>query len=169
MTRKLTQNEIEQLRRNAQRERRAQGLSHAQALDRQAARHGFANWSLLTRRAAQELPADLDEPVVRPGATVVRTALGLPRMDATREELKLIGAIVKRFETLVGGNSPESRVSLMMDLEACYSNGCPLDLVALLEAPRDEDLVHDVAGISSHLDRGTGQLQGFFSPRYARR
>jgi hypothetical protein len=88
-------------------------------------------------------------------------------MEATRDELFMIRDIVKRFADILGEDAEVDRLSLMMDLEACHCNGCPLDLVSLLEAARDVDLVHDVAGIRRHLNRETGKLEEFFRPRYA--
>ncbi|WP_157384325.1 hypothetical protein [Desulfitobacterium hafniense] len=55
-----------------------------------------------------------------------------------------------------------------MDITAVHLNGCSLDLDKLLEAP-DFDFIHDVAGIARHLNRSTGELEGFFIPRYAKK
>lgn len=54
----------------------------------------------------------------------------------------------------------------MMDLDACHSNGCPLDFDKL-EAFDDFNFTHDVAGIARHLDRRTGKLEDHFLPRCA--
>lgn len=56
----------------------------------------------------------------------------------------------------------------VMDITAVHLNGCPLDLERLLEAP-EFDFIHDVAGIAQHLNRETGELEGFFIPRYAKK
>lgn len=88
------------------------------------------------------------------------------RFDATRTELDLMVKIAERFERC---RWPASRLDLLMDLEACHCNGQPLDLIALYEAASDADLVHDVAGISRHIDRATGRLGNCFVPRYAAR
>lgn len=56
---------------------------------------------------------------------------------------------------------------LHMDLVATHANGCPLDFAALLAFPV-ADFVHDVAGITRHLDRSTGELLDCFLPRCAR-
>lgn len=53
-----------------------------------------------------------------------------------------------------------------MDVTAVHCNGCPLRLEALLEAD-DFNFTHDVFGILRHLDRTTGKLQNFFTPRFA--
>ena len=55
---------------------------------------------------------------------------------------------------------------IMMGIDAVHSNGCPLALAKLLAADRF-NFIHDVGGISQHLNRQTGQLEGPFWPRYA--
>ena len=57
-------------------------------------------------------------------------------------------------------------MTTMMDLTATHANGCPLDLVGLLESD-DFDLVHDIGGINAYLDRATGSLINCFLPRYS--
>ncbi len=54
----------------------------------------------------------------------------------------------------------------LMDLTACHANGAPLRLAELLKADKG-NFGHDVFGIRRHLNHETGQLGGFFSPRYA--
>jgi hypothetical protein len=61
--------------------------------------------------------------------------------------------------------APERR-EVMMDLTAAHANGCPLDLRGLILADAF-DFAHDVFGIMDHIDRRTGQVLGFFVPRYA--
>lgn len=56
--------------------------------------------------------------------------------------------------------------SCEMDINACHSNGNPLDLKALLEAD-DFNFCHDVFGIRNHINRATGQLENCFSPRFS--
>jgi hypothetical protein len=90
------------------------------------------------------------------------------KFTASRTEVLLIGKIIDRFEAITR-RKVDDRMSLMMDLEACHSNGCSLDLISMHEAASDFDLVHDVGGIRQHLDRETGQLRDFFMPRYAAR
>jgi hypothetical protein len=89
------------------------------------------------------------------------------KFTASRAETALIFKIIERFERIT--NKPSDRLSLSMDLDACHSNGCSLDLIALLEAASDFDLVHDVGGIRMHIDRDTGKLGDCFLPRYAAR
>ena len=51
MSTSLSAAQVEQLRRNAKRLGRILSISHSEALDRIAARHGFKNWSLLTKHS----------------------------------------------------------------------------------------------------------------------
>ena len=55
-----------------------------------------------------------------------------------------------------------------MDITACHCSGNPLLLKELLEAD-DFDFAHDVFGIHKNLDRNTGKLLNFFSPRYSKK
>lgn len=55
-----------------------------------------------------------------------------------------------------------------MDLTAAHANGCPMDFDLLLNTDKTT-LMHDVGGISRHLDRDTGTLTGSFRPRTARK
>jgi hypothetical protein len=57
-------------------------------------------------------------------------------------------------------------LQLNMDLVTCHKNGCPLDLVGLLDAS-DADFTHDIIGIQEHILRTDGSLQDFFLPRFA--
>ncbi len=57
-------------------------------------------------------------------------------------------------------------IDVVMDLDACHSNGCPLKLAELLAAD-DFNFAHDVLGIKAHIDRKTGKLASCFLPRYA--
>jgi hypothetical protein len=87
---------------------------------------------------------------------------------ATRADQRTILAIVERFESICaryGVHGVMQRQELLMDVEACHCNGCPLRLEALLEAD-DVDFVHDIGGITTHLDRQTGALTDCFVPRY---
>ena len=85
------------------------------------------------------------------------------KWNASKTELDLILRIVKRAEASIPGLR---RQQIVMDLEACHCNGNPLNFIAMYEAPIG-DLVHDVVGISNHINRDTGQLEDSFSPRYS--
>lgn len=81
------------------------------------------------------------------------------------DEVRIIGKIVARAMKLY----PDAGIDAMtmnMDITATHLNGCPLDLVDLLDAP-DFDFLHDVLGIRRHIDRTTGQLADCFLPRTA--
>ncbi len=82
----------------------------------------------------------------------------------TKAESRLVSKIVKRIRLTHGSLDP---LSMMMDIEAVHSNGCPLDLQGLLDAD-DFNFDHDIFGIINHIDRSTGKLDGHFVPRYSR-
>lgn len=88
------------------------------------------------------------------------------KFAATLDELALIRKIVERVAKLYPDN-PLDVQSSIMDMDACHSNGCPLDLVRMAGWERDLDLIHDVYGIRNTLDRSTGKIVGLFHPRFA--
>lgn len=86
--------------------------------------------------------------------------------ELTTPDAILIERIVERYSDIAEERQDEDYdpLNLLMDLTACHSNGTPLDLEKLLKAPRF-DFVHDLAGITHHIDRNTGKLTGCFVPR----
>lgn len=87
--------------------------------------------------------------------------------ECDRTEHDKIAAIVTRAEAKAESMGvPFHRPSVMMDITAAHCNGCALDLDKLAEAP-DFDFVHDVWGISRHINRRTGKLEDCFAPRCA--
>jgi hypothetical protein len=76
-------------------------------------------------------------------------------------DIMLRAASLMNFEHL-----DSSRLDVVMDLTACHLYGCTMDLAGLLAAD-PQDLIHDITGILRHIDRRSGQLAGFFLPRYA--
>jgi hypothetical protein len=84
------------------------------------------------------------------------------------EDAELILRIVDRAELVARPDLPFDRRNCVMDLTAVHVNGCKLDLVALLEAG-EGDFIHDVWGIRRNIDRRTGRLSRFFTPRLSRR
>jgi hypothetical protein len=86
------------------------------------------------------------------------------RFDCTLKDFELLTAICDRVEGLVP--YPDKRATLLMDLNGCHSNGCRLRLHDMLHGT-ELDLLHDVFGIRSHIDRRTGVLGDCFWPRYA--
>lgn len=90
-----------------------------------------------------------------------------PKNTITRKESILIQSIVERAKHIAQrAGVPFDTMSTIMDLEACHSNGCRLNLYKLRDAD-DFNLAHDVFGIIIHLDRNTGKLKDFFLPRFA--
>src|SRR5262245_27277795 len=87
-------------------------------------------------------------------------------VNRTPEEHKLITEIAARAVRVATRMKRRvDQIDLMMDLSACHANGCPLKLKELADA--DEfNFIHDIFGIQRHLDRKTGKLTGFFSPRF---
>jgi len=91
--------------------------------------------------------------------------------SATKKEYALISEIATRAFAMIRGTVNEdeyTRLDIMLDIEACHSNGCPLKL-SELAAAKDGDFSHDVFGICHHLNRKTGVLEDCFLPRYANR
>jgi hypothetical protein len=60
------------------------------------------------------------------------------------------------------------KMDIIMDLTAVHANGCRMDFAALATADQF-NMAHDVFGIMRHLNRQTGQLEGFFVPRFSQR
>lgn len=73
-----------------------------------------------------------------------------------------------RFEGLVPKSERKgyARINLVMDLTAAdgVNGNAPLDWDRLLAAD-DFNFMHDLSGISRHIDRRTGRLGGHFCPR----
>jgi hypothetical protein len=86
--------------------------------------------------------------------------------NLSAKDFKLIVEIAERIERELP-NYPDDRRTLIMDLNACHSNGCPLQLEELLNADRFE-FAHDIYGIRKAINRRTGELtEDCFVPRYA--
>jgi len=81
----------------------------------------------------------------------------------TRDDHIAINAIAEMVAML---DPTRDVLTTQMDLEACHTHGCPLDLETLRKAKKS-DLMHDVAGIHSHIDHDTGELRDCFVPRCA--
>ncbi len=89
--------------------------------------------------------------------------------NVSRAESLVINAIAVRASKLAAKNGFKYPVlDADMDLTACHANGNPLRLGPLLKAD-DGNFGHDVFGIMRHIDRETGKLGGFFSPRFSRK
>jgi hypothetical protein len=85
--------------------------------------------------------------------------------EITNDDARIVLDIVQRaFELRL--ITPSEKRTTSMDITACHCNGCPLDLAGLL-ATDPGNFAHDVRGIIQHIDRNTGELMDFFTPRYA--
>lgn len=87
--------------------------------------------------------------------------------DCSETDRQLIAQIADRFmELCTKYKTHHNRKDTIIDLTACHCNGCRLNLVAMFNGD-DFNLLHDVCGITSHIDMATGELEGGFLPRYA--
>lgn len=87
---------------------------------------------------------------------------------ATSKEREIIERIAKRACALYHkhGDTSVDEVNIIMDLEACHCNGCPLRLADMDQAD-DFNLMHDITGINAHINHDTGKLERWFLPRFA--
>lgn len=81
--------------------------------------------------------------------------------ECTKLERQQISKIAKRAAAL---GVTEAPLDLEMDITAVHVNTNALDLEKLMNFP-DADFLHDIYGIAWFVDRGTGELTDFFSPR----
>ena len=82
----------------------------------------------------------------------------------TREDSDIIDEIVERAcDSKL--NRHKDVQGLTMDIAATHISN-PLRLQELLDAD-DFNFGHDICGIQRHLDRDTGTLINFFSPRFS--
>lgn len=90
---------------------------------------------------------------------------GQIKWKCSKNEIMSIHRIAKRAVQMAADNGIEiPLINMDMDITACHLNGNELDL-AKLEYADDGNFGHDVFGIREHIDRKTGKLTGFFSPR----
>jgi hypothetical protein len=86
----------------------------------------------------------------------------------TKHDHEKLDGIARRASALAKQNGVEySERDALMDLTAVHANGCPLRLDELAAAD-EGNFGHDVFGIRRHIDRSTGKLRDFFSPRFSR-
>lgn len=91
------------------------------------------------------------------------------KFDATKAEARIIRTIAERAVRVAASlDISYMHLEAEMDITATHRNGNPLRLAELAEAD-DFNFNHDVFGIRRHLDRETGKLSDFFSPRYSAR
>jgi len=84
----------------------------------------------------------------------------------TSEDRYLIQDIAERANEIgLISRRSYSMLTCIMDLTAVHESQ-PLRLADLLAADQF-NFVHDVAGIARHMNRNTGKLENFFSPRFS--
>ena len=92
----------------------------------------------------------------------------------THDDLDLITALRKRVmlamkkDNILFSDYWRGAWEFEMDLQACHSCGCPLDLQWMLSHEDIGDVYHDVFGIRKHINRRTGELENHFVPRFAK-
>ena len=81
------------------------------------------------------------------------------KLEASPEDTVLIEAIVERASKEMSGrfSHPLNRFRLTVDLTVCHTNGSPLRLAELLDAPY-EKFAGGLLDISANLNRQTGLL-----------
>lgn len=83
------------------------------------------------------------------------------------EDFKLQSQIADRAVKMAKKHGIDyPKFDAVMDIDACHSNGCPLNLQKLLDAD-DFNFAHDVFGIRANINRETGEIENCFLPRYA--
>jgi hypothetical protein len=81
----------------------------------------------------------------------------------TKEDYQLIAKIANRAVKLY---KSLDYMTMDMDLQVVHFNN-PLRLQDMLDGP-DNDFAHDVAGIHQNLNRDTGVIANFFTPRFTK-
>ena len=95
----------------------------------------------------------------------------LPSFDVSAADKGVIRQLAERalhVDRVHNGRDARKSLDWVMDFTAVHANGNPLRLTDLLEAS-EFNFAHDAFGIARHLDRSTGKLTGFFSPRFSAR
>lgn len=88
--------------------------------------------------------------------------------NATPRERKIITLLAIRAIRMAHAEGIEYEfLDAIMDIEACHSNGCPLDLDKLALSD-DANFGHDILGIRRHMNRTNGKLMNHFLPRCAK-
>ena len=82
--------------------------------------------------------------------------------NITREDAEKIHIIATR----AAGAGFGKLINIDMNISACHSCGCPLDLDKLRDFSA-ADFAHDIAGIDNNINRSTGKLENCFLPRAA--
>ena len=92
------------------------------------------------------------------------------QIEFNHDDADTVRTIVRRWigYMIDAGYEPEDRLSIMMDIMAAngVNGNPPIDLAKLANAD-DFTFAHDMGGIHHHLDRETGEIEGFFRLRCA--
>jgi hypothetical protein len=84
-----------------------------------------------------------------------------------KKEARIIDKIASRAVAMALANDIEySFQDADMDITAVHANGCRLNLSELLHTD-EANFGHDIFGIRRFLNRETGELRGFFTPRHS--
>jgi hypothetical protein len=91
------------------------------------------------------------------------------KWTTNKEEMEIEAKIADRATEMAYqyNFSYVEKLDIIMDLDACHNNGCPLKLQELLDAD-DTNFAHDVFGIRSNISRYSGKLENCFLPRYSK-
>ena len=85
----------------------------------------------------------------------------------TKEETLIISAIAERAIRIAKDAGIDyTKMHVVMDITAVHKNAQKLRLQDLLDADRF-NFSYDVFGIRRHLNRQTGELEEFFTPRFS--
>lgn len=87
--------------------------------------------------------------------------------DCTDHE-KIVTIVLRALDASPALMLFNKRNRLVEAVENVHQYICPLDLDRMLEWPRAFDIVHDVAGISRHLNWDDMKLGDHFVPRFAK-
>jgi hypothetical protein len=98
-----------------------------------------------------------------PCILTVKETVAMINWKIDKEDLLIISDIADRALEL---NVDGRKQTIVMDLQACHTNGCPLRLNDLLAAEAC-DFLHDICGINHHINRENGKLEDCFSPRFS--
>lgn len=87
--------------------------------------------------------------------------------ECSKQDMYLIGKITRRGYEMAKAQGVEIDFMIcQMDIAVCHCNGTALKLLQLLMSD-NADFAHDFCGIGNNIDRKTGKLLNFFTPRFA--
>lgn len=88
--------------------------------------------------------------------------------NVSLEDAKTISKIARRATAMASRHDFDYPImESIMDVTACHANGNPLRLEEFL-ATDDFNFAHDAFGIRKYINRSTGELEDFFSPRFSK-